>query len=62
MLQSGLNISANYDPSFSGDDYQEAFQIMASGQSGKVILDWYTVRFILGLREAKYLWHNIFLP
>ncbi|MGL5742470.1 MAG: L-threonine 3-dehydrogenase [Legionella sp.] len=40
MLQSGLDISSIKTHHFSVDDYQEAFQIMASGQSGKVILDW----------------------
>ncbi len=40
MLQSGLNISSVITHRFHVDDYQNAFQIMASGQSGKVILDW----------------------
>lgn len=40
MLQSGLNISSVITHHFSIDEYQNAFQIMASGQSGKVILDW----------------------
>ncbi|MGC1183056.1 L-threonine 3-dehydrogenase [Legionella sp.] len=40
MLQSGLSISAVTTHYFKVDDYQHAFQIMASGQSGKVILDW----------------------
>lgn len=40
MLQSGLDISPVMTHHFSVDDYQEAFKIMASGQSGKVILDW----------------------
>ena len=40
MLQSGLNISPVITHHFPIDDYQNAFQIMASGQSGKVILDW----------------------
>jgi len=40
MLQSGLDISPVITHRFSVDDYQHAFQIMASGQSGKVILEW----------------------
>ena len=40
MLQSGLNISPVITHHFPIADYQDAFQIMASGQSGKVILDW----------------------
>lgn len=40
MLQSGLDISTVTTHHFNVDDYQHAFQIMASGQSGKVILDW----------------------
>lgn len=40
MLQSGLNVSPVITHHFPVDDYQEAFQIMASGQSGKVILNW----------------------
>ena len=40
MLQSGLDISAIITHRFPVDDYEEAFKIMASGQSGKIILDW----------------------
>lgn len=40
MLQSGLDITPVMTHHFPIDKYQEAFQIMASGQSGKVILDW----------------------
>lgn len=40
MLQSGLNISPVITHHFPIDEYQHAFQIMASGQSGKVILEW----------------------
>ncbi len=40
MLQSGLDITPIMTHHFAVDDYQNAFQIMASGQSGKVILDW----------------------
>jgi threonine 3-dehydrogenase len=40
MLQSGLDISPVTTHHFPIDDYQDAFQIMASGQSGKVILNW----------------------
>lgn len=40
MLQSGLNIDKVISHHFSVDNFEEAFQVMASGQSGKVILDW----------------------
>ncbi|NCT56306.1 MAG: L-threonine 3-dehydrogenase [Legionella sp.] len=40
MLQSGLDLSPVMTHHFSVDDFQPAFQMMASGQSGKVILDW----------------------
>lgn len=40
MLQSGLNIKPAITHHFKVDDYQEAFKIMSSGNSGKVILEW----------------------
>ena len=40
MLQSGLDISAVITHHFPIDDYEQAFQLTALGQSGKVILDW----------------------
>ncbi len=40
MLQSGLNISPIITNHFDIDDFQKGFDIMASGQSGKVILNW----------------------
>jgi len=40
MLQSGLDVSPVITHRFPVKDYQQAFQIMSSGQSGKVILDW----------------------
>ncbi len=40
MLQSGLDISPVITHRFPVADYQQAFEIMSSGQSGKVILDW----------------------
>lgn len=40
MLQSGLDISPVMTHHFPVAKYQEAFDIMASGQSGKIILDW----------------------
>jgi threonine 3-dehydrogenase len=40
MLQSGLDISPIITHRFDIDDYQPAFELMASGQSGKVILNW----------------------
>jgi threonine 3-dehydrogenase len=40
MLQSHLDISSVITHRFSVDDFQQAFDIMRSGMSGKVILDW----------------------
>lgn len=40
MLQSGLDVSPVITHHFPAADYQKAFELMASGQSGKVILDW----------------------
>jgi threonine 3-dehydrogenase len=40
MLQSGLDISPVITHEFKIDDYQQAFETMHSGQSGKIILDW----------------------
>ncbi len=40
MLQSGLDVSPVITHRFPVADFQQAFQIMSSGQSGKIILDW----------------------
>ncbi len=40
MLQSGLNMQPVITHHYGVADYQEAFEVMASGKSGKVILDW----------------------
>ncbi len=40
MLQSGLDISAVITHRFGVDDFQKGFDIMRSGESGKVILEW----------------------
>ena len=40
MLQSGLVIEPVITHRFPAEDYQPAFELMASGKSGKVILDW----------------------
>lgn len=40
MLMSGLDVSPMVTHRYAVDDYQEAFEVMRSGQSGKVILDW----------------------
>jgi threonine 3-dehydrogenase len=41
MLQSGLNIDPIITHHFDIDDFQPAFELMESGQSGKVILNWH---------------------
>ncbi len=40
MLQSGLDISAVITHQFNINDYQKAFDVMRSGQSGKVVMSW----------------------
>lgn len=40
MLQSGLDISAIITHEFSAEDYKQAFDVMQSGESGKIILNW----------------------
>ena len=40
MIQGGLDIEPVITHRFARADYEEAFQIMRSGKSGKVILDW----------------------
>lgn len=40
MLQSGLDISPIITHRFKIDQFEQAFETMKSGQSGKVILDW----------------------
>jgi threonine 3-dehydrogenase len=43
MLQSGLDLSPILTHTFPVDDYQQAFDTMLSGNSGKVVLDWTAV-------------------
>ncbi len=40
MLQSGLDVSQVLTHHFPANDFQKGFDIMRSGQSGKVVLDW----------------------
>ncbi|MGL6070402.1 L-threonine 3-dehydrogenase [Craterilacuibacter sp.] len=40
LIQSGLDITPIITHHFKVDDYQQGFEAMLSGQSGKVILDW----------------------
>ena len=40
MVQSGLDLSPIITHHFAANDFQQGFETMASGQSGKVILDW----------------------
>jgi len=39
-LQSGLNIAPMITHEFAIDEFQQGFDVMRSGQSGKVILCW----------------------
>ena len=40
MLQSGLDISPVITHRFPYGDFEEAFAVAASGNSGKIVLDW----------------------
>ncbi|MDK1289240.1 L-threonine 3-dehydrogenase [Pseudoalteromonas umbrosa] len=40
LIQSGLNLEPIITHEFNVDDFQQGFDTMISGQSGKVILDW----------------------
>ena len=40
MIQTGLDISEVITHRFPYTEFREAFEVMRSGQSGKVILDW----------------------
>jgi threonine 3-dehydrogenase len=40
MVQSGLDLSPMITHRFKADDFEQAFDVMAGGESGKVILDW----------------------
>lgn len=40
MIQSGLDITPVLTHRFDVDDYEEAFEVMTAGQSGKVVLNW----------------------
>jgi threonine 3-dehydrogenase len=40
MIQGGLDISPIITHRFPIEDFEKGFEVMASGQSGKVILDW----------------------
>jgi threonine 3-dehydrogenase len=40
LIQSGLDLSPMLTHQFPIDEFQAGFEMMESGQSGKVILDW----------------------
>jgi threonine 3-dehydrogenase len=40
LLQSGLDLSPMITHQFSIDDFAKGFEVMGSGQSGKVLLNW----------------------
>ena len=40
MLQSGLDISAVITHRFNYRDFEKGFELMRSGNAGKIILDW----------------------
>ena len=40
MIQTGLDINAIITHQFHYTEYEKAFEVMRSGKSGKVILNW----------------------
>jgi len=40
MINSGLDLSGIITHRFPASEYQQAFDVMAAGQCGKVVLDW----------------------
>jgi threonine 3-dehydrogenase len=40
MLQSGLDVTPVLTHRFKAAEFQQAFDTMRTGQSGKVVLDW----------------------
>jgi threonine 3-dehydrogenase len=40
MIESGLNISPVITHRFPANEFERGFEVMTSGESGKVILDW----------------------
>jgi threonine 3-dehydrogenase len=44
LVESGLNIAPVITHRFSYSDFEQAFEIAHSGQSGKVVLDWTQLR------------------
>ena len=44
MIQSGLDIAPVITHRFGADEFQRGFEVMKSGESGKVILDWKVFR------------------
>ena len=40
LIQSGLDLSPIITHRFKVDDFEQGFEVMGSGQSGKVVLDW----------------------
>jgi threonine 3-dehydrogenase len=40
MIQSGLDVSAVITHRFAIEDFEKGFEVMRSGKSGKVVLEW----------------------
>jgi threonine 3-dehydrogenase len=43
MLQSGLDVAPVLTHVFAAADFQQAFDVMRSGRSGKIVIDWTTI-------------------
>jgi threonine 3-dehydrogenase len=44
MIQSGLDVGPVLTHRFPAAEFAQGFEVMRTGQSGKVVLDWTTVR------------------
>ena len=42
LIKSGMDISGIITHRFAADDYEQAFEVVHSGECGKVILEWQT--------------------
>ncbi|MCC6312066.1 MAG: L-threonine 3-dehydrogenase, partial [Trueperaceae bacterium] len=40
LLQAGLDVTPVITHRFAAEEYRQAFDVMRSGEAGKVILDW----------------------
>jgi hypothetical protein len=60
MVLSGLDVTPVLTHRFKVDQFREAFEVMRSGNSGKVLLEWRLVAHASGLRwkPLRHGWHD----